>query len=96
MVTVKSAKLSPPAGCDPTLDVWKGLFHPHPLGRLGDPHGVMVWAEEVTLAANVVRSPSSRTLFLSKDTLKGQFHFCFSDTRVITLLGTLTFQTVSL
>ena len=94
MVTVKSAKLSPPAGCDPTLDVWKDLSHPHPL----DPHGVMVWAGEVILAANVGRPPSSRTLFLFlfEDTLRGQFHFCFSDTTAITLLDTLTFDTVSL
>lgn len=92
MVTVKLAKLSPPAGCDPTLDVWKNLSHPHPL----DSHGVMVWVEEVILAANVDRPPSSRTLFLSEDTLRGQFHFCFSDTRATILLDILTFETVSL
>ena len=56
----------------------------------------MVWAGEVILAANVVRPPSSRTLFLFEDTLRGQFHFCFSDTTAITLLDTLTFETVSL
>lgn len=56
----------------------------------------MVWVGEVILAANVDRPPSSRTLFLFEDTLRGQFHFCFSDTRATILLDILTFETVSL